>query len=117
MQEDQGRTHKRKYGDLLLELWEAIEEYSIQLRRDLQEGRMRNSAKENPSALAAHLVALWEQLYPYMVDSSLKVEFMSYADFADNPFMLVGDAQLMFQMKRTLRQALHQIGITDITRV
>ncbi len=104
-----------KYKNLLLDQWEAIASYRVEVRRSFIQ---RNMDAENITYYVSLLQGLWLDLYPKAQgNDKLKPRFEKFKSAFEDPFELLADPEKIFELELLLREALELLGITVIERV
>lgn len=104
-----------KYKNLLLDQWEAIASYRVEVRRSYLQ---RNLDAENITYYVSLLQGLWLDLSPKAQGQpELKVRFDEFKAAFEDPFKLLANPAQIFKLEILLRDALEILGITVIERV
>lgn len=120
---------KDQYQKMLLDMWEVIKTYQSKVRAyyleiapyleagvDADEIATDKEQQENINTLIALSIGLWEELEPKMKGKEDEANFMAFEDYYHEPVKFILETGKVFELVRTLRNALEVLGITKIEK-
>jgi len=120
---------KGQYKKMILDEWEVIKTYSVKVMAHYLEvaPQLESGVKteqivttketqDDINQLISLLSDMWEELAPMMVGKKDSESFFSYEGYCQEPINFLIDTKKVFGMKKVLRKALEDLGITRIEK-
>lgn len=105
MEQTSHKTTTNTYERMLLNVWDEVRHHYNHLHKN----------NKHRHELANKLGYLWCELEPMIENTDMEDTFFQYERYAESPELLIIEGVHM-QMYRTMRRALHTLGITKIER-
>ena len=118
-----------QYKKMILDGWEVIKPYTVKVMAHYLEiaPQLESGAKseqitttrekqEDINQLIGLLTDMWEELEPMMMGKKDTKEFYAFREYYNEPVRFLLDTKKVFELKKVLRKALQDLGITRIEK-